>query len=307
MDLRRLRYFTEVVEQGSLGKAAARLGVSQPALTKSLRLLEQELDARLLDRGSTGVSTTAFGKAVYSHARTISAELDHTRRELDRLRGVDQSFVEIGALPSVAGSLLASAVAEAVARAPRLAVRVVEKNHFELLPALRRGEFDFVIGLAEQGGGRIGDPEPNLRRRIILRDRLSIIVRAGHALTQHPHVTARDLIRYAWLFPMIDAVHRPILDQFFRAAGIDPPLAKIESTSVQFTKSVILQSDHVGVLPAHVMMRELAEGSLVPLPLQSDALRRTVAIFHRERHPLSPGARSLIRALERTCRSLRAG
>lgn len=305
MDLRQLRYFAEVVEQGSLGRAAARLGLSQPALTKSLRLMEEELDVKLLERGSTGVSTTAYGKSIYSHARAITAELDHARTEIDRLRGVDHAFVQVGALPSVAGSLLASAVAAASARSSRLAVRVVEKSHFELLPALRRGEFDFVIGLAEQGGGRIGEPEPGMRRRLILRDRLSIIVRADHALTKCDSIGPRDLVNYPWLFPMIDAVHRPILDQFFRAAGVQPPLAKIESTSVQFTKSVILQSDHVGVLPAHVMLRELAEGLLVRLPIQSEALRRSVAIFHRERHPLSTSARVLIRALEQICRPLR--
>ena len=159
------------------------------------------------------------------------------------------------------------------------------------------------FGLAEQGGGIIGEPEPGVRRRIILRDRLSIIVRAGHSLARLTRVSARDLAGYPWLFPMIDAIHRPILEQFFREAGVEPPLAKIESTSVQFTKSVILQTDHVGVLPAHVMGRELAEGLLVRLPVQSDALRRSVAVFHRERHPLSAGARLLIRALEQTCRS----
>ena len=211
-------------------------------------------------------------------------------------------------LPSVAGSLLASAVAAASTRQPKLAVRVVEKNHFELLPALRRGEFDFVIGLAEQGGGRtsLAEPEPGTRRRIVFRDRLSIIVRAGHALARLPHVVARDLTGYPWLFPMIDAVHRPILEQFFREAGVQPPLAMIESTSVQFTKSVILESDHVGVLPAHVMASELAAGLLVQLPIQSDALRRSVAIFHRERHPLSGNARTLIRALERVCKAARS-
>lgn len=303
MDLRQLRYFAEVVEQGSLGKAAVRLGLSQPALTKSLRLLEQELDVKLLERGSTGVSITAFGKTVYSHARAVSAELEHTRMEIDRLRGLDQAFVQIGALPSVAGSLLASAVAAASNRSSRIAVRVVEKNHFELLPALRRGEFDFVIGLAEQGGGRIGEPEPGMRRRIILRDQLSIIVRAGHTLSTRTQVAAKDLVDYPWVFPMIDAIHRPILEQFFRAAAVPPPLARIESTSVQFTKSVILQTDHIGVLPAHVMTRELAEGSLVRLPVQSDALRRSVAIFYRERHPLSASARILIRSLEQACRS----
>jgi DNA-binding transcriptional LysR family regulator len=307
MDLRQLRYFVEVVEQGSLGKAATRLGLSQPALTKSLRLLEQELEVKLLERSSTGVSATVFGKSVYSHARAVGAELEHTRMEIDRLRGLDHAFVEVGALPSVAGSLLASAVAAASAGASRLAVRIVEKNHFELLPALRRGEFDFVIGLAEQGGGRIGELETGMRRRIILRDRLSIIVRAGHALARRTRVEAEDLAGCPWVFPMIDAVHRPVLEQFFRAAGVEPPLAGIESTSVQFTKSVILQSDHVGVLPAHVMVRELREKLLVPLPVQSDALRRSVAVFYRERHPLSAGARVLIRALEQTCRTLRSG
>ena len=299
MELRTLRYFAEVVEQGSLGKAALRLGISQPALTKSLHVLELELDVKLLLRSSTGVTATAFGKSIYAHAKAVGAEVEHARAEIGRLRGQDQGFVLVGALPSIAGGILARAAALAGTRPPALAVRIVEKHNFELLPALRRGEFDFVVGLADHESVELG-----LRRRIILRDQLSIIARAGHPLERAAEVTARELSAYPWVFPMVGSSHRPILEQLFRAAGVEPPLAKIECTSVQLAKTVIQQSDHIGVLPAHVMQHELGAGLLIRLPVCSETLARTIAIFYRDRHPLSSGARALMRAVEFTCHRL---
>ncbi len=291
VELRRLRYLVEAIEQGSIGKAAARLGISQPALTKSLRLLEQELDVPLLERTSTGVAATAYGRALYAHAKAIDAEVGHAQAEIGQLRGKHQGSVHVGSLPSMAGGLLAQAVAAVGRQHPQFAARIVEKMNFELLPGLRRGEFDFVVGLAE-------DPvELGVRSRVILHDELSVIARAGHPLGAREVVREVDLAGFPWLFPMVGASYRHVLEHFFRSAGVEPPASRIETTSVQIIKSVTLQSDYLGVLPAHVMEPEMGEGRLIRLRIRSETLRRTIAIHHRESHPLSAQARALMRAL----------
>ena len=92
MDLRKLQYFIELVEQGSLGKAAEKLHVSQPALTKSLRLLEDELGVRLLDRLPGGVKPTVYGDSLFAHAKAMLAEADHARIEIQKLRGEEPAM-----------------------------------------------------------------------------------------------------------------------------------------------------------------------------------------------------------------------
>jgi LysR family transcriptional regulator, regulator for genes of the gallate degradation pathway len=295
VELRRLRYLVEAIEQGSLGKAAGRLGISQPALTKSLRLLEQELEVPLLERTSAGVAPTEYGRSLYAHAKAVDAEIDHACAEIGQLRGKQQVNVHVGSLPSIAGGILARAVAAVSEQHPQFSARIVEKMNFELLPGLRRAEYDFVLGLADD---RV---ELGIHARVILNDELAVIARAGHPLAGRGVVRAAELAAFPWLFPMVGASHRYVLEQFFRSAGVEPPVAKIETTSVQMIKSVVLHSDHIGVLPMHVMEVEMDEGRLIRLPVQSETLRRRIAIYHRERHPLSPAARALMRAIEATC------
>ncbi len=298
MDLRRLRYLVETIEQGSLSKAAMQLGLSQPALTKSLRLLEEELDVLLLDRTSTGVVATMYGRSLYEHAKAVEAEMAHARTELGLLRGKHGGAVHIAALPSMAG-ILARAVAMAARQHPLFAARIVEKMNFELLPTLRRGDFDFVVGLVEDEPVELG-----VRRRVILRDELAVVVRPEHPLAPRKTVTAADLAHYPWLFSMVGSSQRHVLEQLFQAAGVSPPAAKIDCNSVQFIKSLVSQSDYVGVLPRHVMEPELAAAALCCLPIQSPLLRRQIGIYHRDHHPLSAAARVMMRAIEITCAEL---
>jgi len=295
MDLRRLRYLVEAIEHGSIGKAAAGLGMSQPALTKSLRLLEQELDVPLLERTSTGVAPTAYGRSLYEHAKAVDAVMADAQAEIGQLRGKHEGSVHIGALPSIAGGILAQAVAAVAGQHPNFSARIVEKMNFELLPGLRRAEFDFVVGLA--GGAE----ELGVRSRVILRDELTVIARAGHHLVGRAAISEAELAAQPWLFPMVGSSNRHVLEDFFAAAGVKPPAATIETTSVQMIKSVVLRSDYIGVLPLHVMEHEVAAGLLVPLAVHSPTLRRSIAIHHRDAHPLSASARALMRAIEMVC------
>lgn len=296
MDVKKLLYFTETVDQGSISKAAGRLGISQPALTKSLRELERELRVTLLDRSTSGVTATVYGHSLYAHARAIGAEIDHARDELEQLAGGSGGYVRLGALPSVAGGLIGRALARLSGERSDLRVRVVEKQGFELLPALRRREFDFVVSLADEV-----TPEAGIRHRVILRDRLRIVARRSHPLAREPAVGCADLVRYPWVHPVVGTTYRPILKQLFKGTGIEPPQPAIECGSAQFAKTVMSESDALGLLPAHLIAPEIADGSLVCLPVESDDLARTIAVFYSGVRPLSSAARQVMAAIERSC------
>ena len=238
MDTRKLTHFVEVVDQGSISKAAERLRISQPALTKSLRVLETELDVKLLERSSTGVTVTEFGRSLYAHARAVAAEIEHAHAEIRRLSGGEKGYLRIGVLPSVSSTLLSRAVASLAMREPDLSIYVSEAPHYELMLALRRREFDFVIAMTDRF-----DSDEGLRQRIILRDQLRIIARAGHPLDGKDPVTCADLVGFPWIHPVVGGAHRPILGQLFKDSGIEPPQAQIECASVQFAKSVMANSD----------------------------------------------------------------
>lgn len=296
MNVHDLRQFVEIIDQGSISKAAERLNVSQPALTKRVRNLETALDARLLVRSNTGVIATESGRSLYAHARAVIAEVEHAEAEIRRINGGERGNLRIGVLPSVSSELFAQAIARLTAKDPGLHIHITESPNYELMPALRRREYDFIVAIADRF-----EPDPAVRHRIILRDKLRIIARADHPLAELNTVTCADLVKYPWAHPVVGTTHRPILAQLFKGSGIEPPQAHIECASVQFMTTLIANSDALGLMPAHTIRTELRTNVLCCLPIVSDDFHRTIGIYYNANRPLSPAARTVIREIERSC------
>jgi DNA-binding transcriptional LysR family regulator len=174
MDSRKLLYLATVVEQGSLNKAAKRLNVSQPALSKAMDRLEDGLGVKLLDRGPNGILATAFGELLCSHARLIKEELEFAETRIQKAGERRARVMTVGTLPSLAASVVPLAVGRWRERHPRVLLRVIEKVQVELLFGLLRGDFDFIIAQTE-----FYDLLDGLRQRVIFRDRLRVFARAG--------------------------------------------------------------------------------------------------------------------------------
>lgn len=297
MDVHKLQYFTEVIERGSIGKAATALRVSQPALTKSLRLLEAELDVKLVERLPTGVLPTEYGRSLYAHAKSVLAELAHARTEIAQLKGEETRYVRLASLPSIA-VLVARSVAQSLRNNLDLQVRAVEMQHYQLLPALRRGDVDFVIGLGDNP-----EIEKGIRARILGHDRLRFTVRTGHRLARMAAPALAHLVTYPWVFPIVgtsDFSHA--MRQLFNEAGLKPAIPHVEAGSMQFVKSLILESDCVGILSEHVTDLERRSGQLAALPIESPLLTRTITLYELSAKPASRAAREMMSNVERTFR-----
>lgn len=301
MDSRRLRYFVEIVDQGSLGGAAASLHISQAALSKAVRLLEGELSVSLLHRMANGVSPTSFGRALYDHARAVTDEIVQARAEIARLRDAADSRIALGALPDLGGGLVPRAVARYCGQRPRMQVKVVEDVTQSLVPQLRRGELDFIIGLAIDL-----ENEAGLKRQALFDDSLTVFAARGHPLAGLRTVEAADLGRHPWVFVTRGGSHQARLERFFQSLGAEPPRPQIECTSIQFAKSAIREGEHLGALPAHAVELEVESGGLVALPVRSSTLDRRIALMYLEQRPLSPAARALVQEIRRVWRSSHA-
>jgi DNA-binding transcriptional LysR family regulator len=281
-----------VVEHNSLNKAAAVLGISQPALTKSIALLEQELQVRLLDRTGMGVFPTSFGKSLFEHAKGITAAINHAVHDIQNLRDEDRGVVAVGVLPTL-GNLLAPAIGRFTADHPNHIVRIVERYTYELIPMLRRGEIDFVVGRRASRWG------PGLKQRKFLSDRFQVVVRSNHPLLKLPLATAQELVKFPWIFPLVGGEYRPWFEELFTAVAVDPPRRSIECTSLQLAKSILLTSYSVTVLPQHAIDLELSLKLLSSVKLARELPLRSLAIIRRSDSPSSSAVRALAQQIER--------
>jgi len=145
MNLRQLDYFVRVAEFGSFSKAAARLRIAQPALSRQVRGLEVELRQALLIRNGRGVATTEAGKTLLAHARGILHQMDRAREDLERMRGTPVGRVAVGMPPTVAKLLAAPLVGDFRSRFPRASLRIAVGLSAAIQERLRLGEIDVAL------------------------------------------------------------------------------------------------------------------------------------------------------------------
>jgi len=143
--LEKLRLFLVVLEEGSLRRAAERLHLAQPAITRQLKLLEHELGGQVLERTSAGVRPKNGGHAVAAKAKSLLANYDSTVAELRRLVRGESERLRIGYIESAVQQYLAPALAVLRRAYPKLKVKMLDQTHGEIIIALRQGEIDLAL------------------------------------------------------------------------------------------------------------------------------------------------------------------
>jgi DNA-binding transcriptional LysR family regulator len=250
LDIRQIERFVSVIETGSLSVSARQLGLSQPALSKSMRLLEEELDVLLFERVARGVKPTPAGRAFHERARAIAAELRRACDEIEEIKGGSVGRVAIGVAPGpgILDRVLPPAIQSITATRPSLTVRVVSGALVELLPALRRDELDFIVSVIDHDSA-----DPTLRREVLLRDQVAFVVRPGHPLARAGKVTLEQAIGHRWVLAE-DAISLwQEVEAALIARGSRTLYAPLESNSVRFVKTTILATDYVGLLPSYAL------------------------------------------------------
>ncbi|MSQ69914.1 MAG: LysR family transcriptional regulator [Betaproteobacteria bacterium] len=296
MDLRQIRQFLAAVKHGNLTLAAAELNVSQPALSKSIKLLEQSLGVKLLERGRFGVSPTAFGVALAGHGKVINAEIRHAESEIEALRGARRGHVLMGCGPTEATRLLPLAATRLLKSNPALELSVIDGLNETLMPLVRQGEIDFALSSVP-----VTSSDPDLIHDSLFTETACVVARAGHPLTRRrasgPMLRPNELAGFPWILARRHELERRALDEVFTVAGLAPPEAAIETTSTVLMKAAVLLSDFLTFLPRELMYWEERVGQLVVLNVSAPSWTRSVGITRRRRGALSPASRALVEAL----------
>jgi LysR family transcriptional regulator, regulator of abg operon len=296
MQLNQLRNFIAMVDAGSIRAAARALGISQPAATKSLRALEQELDAVLVQRNTRGVTLTDAGKAFLAHARSVQSELQRARQELAQLAGQRSEAVALG-VASVVGAWLVPPVLERYrADWPNAGVRVVEGTQETLLPLLREGAIDFAVCLRmerESTGG--------FNVRPLARLRLTVVGRKGHPL-RHAR-SLRALADAHWV------MSRPrggtgVLEHAFAAEGVPLPESAVECDSHGLKVAMLAASDSLALVSKPMLAEKSARAVLEEIPLDKPFPLMTFGLYSRAEARPSAAARAFATLLAAHCRQV---
>lgn len=289
-----LNYFIEICRLGSIAQAGLQLGLSQPALSKSVRRLEHIVGARLLDRTNQGVNPTELGRALLKRAHLLVHDLEATCDLLQSMSGAQTGSVAMGIPPTLCHDFLPEVIHLASQQRPGLSFRVSEGLFRHLHPQLQQGELDFIISSPTQAEASSAD----LHYERLGGNVFVACLAAVHPLLASTHIEASCLLDYDWVLVPPPGALRNHLDHVFQQQQLPRIRPKVQTGSTVLSKALIMQQGLIGFLPLEVFALEEAAGQIVRLDLPWLNWQRELTLITRRARSLSPAAHyaaSLIR------------
>lgn len=292
--LRHLHTFVAVAQQGTLGRAAETLNLSQPALSKTLNELEQLTGTRLFERGRLGAQLTVPGEQFLTHAVKVLDALNTAGQALNRKEDTSADVVRIGALPTAALGILPAVIGRFHQQQKSTSLQVATMNNTMLLAGLKSGEIDLGIG-------RMSDPElmSGLNYELLFLESLKLVVRPGHPLLQET-ITLSRVMEWPVVVSPKGTVPRQNAEALLQSQGCKMPAGCIETLSASLSRQLTVDYDYVWFVPSGAVKEDLRQATLVSLPVPTQSAGEPIGILTRVDIPLSTGAQMLIAAIRKS-------
>jgi LysR family pca operon transcriptional activator len=289
--LRQMRVVDAIATHGSLQKAATALGLTQPALTKTLQELEDMLGTRIFERHARGVAPNRAGEAVVAAARRLLAEAHRLEEALDAIGAASSGTIAIGALPVAASGILPGTLAALKERYPAIVVRLVQGTTEQLLPALAAGDIDLVVGRLYEPASPDG-----LQREAIYDEPISVLARAGHPLLARAKVAAADLAGYPLVLPTVTQRVGQEIERVLAGLGL-PAVAPVRSSSVSLIREMLLTTESITVIPRDMLAGDIARGAVAAVAVAFAAAPRPAGLIRAPDRALSSSAEAFVACL----------
>ncbi len=297
--LRHLHCFVAVAQTQYLSRAAEKLNLSQPALSKTLSELERLTQSRLFDRGRQGAQLTPQGERFLSHAVRVLAALDATGHAIADQNGSQQSVLRIGTLPTMVLGLMSQAVGSFQQAYPHIRVQVGTLANTLLLAHLKTGELDLAIS-------RMADPDAmsGLTFELLFLESLVLMVNPAHPLLRET-IALEHVLSYPAIVSPRGTAPRRSADNFLAAEGLSLPSHCIETSSLSLAHQLTQQFDYVWFVPSGAVNHDIGSRQLVALPIACADIAEPVGIVTRQDEILSHEALKLIASVRLAAKQLR--
>ncbi len=293
MKLNQLRDFIAMAEHGSMRAAARVLGVTAPALAKSVAQLEDELHVPLLQRSPRGVVLSDYGRALLERARLIDAEARKVVDEMAQLRGRYEGAVAVGVSPTPAVTIVPDVLMQFRKRFPAVRVSLLSGLYHSHVPALRNGTLDLAIGPVPAAG-----LDADLHSEPLFFNTVVVVARRAHPLTRCRSLAGLADSEWIVTGPATQGPGAAILDAF-RANGLPAPQRIVQCDMAWALPALLGKSDMLCALPLQLLERLPFGASLQTLALRDPLPRYAINLYRRSDSPLLPGAEHFATLLRR--------
>jgi DNA-binding transcriptional LysR family regulator len=284
--LRDLHVFFTVVQRGSMAKAAAQLGVSQPAVSEVIADLEHALGVRLLDRNSQGVEPTIYGRALLKRGTVVFDELKQSIRDIEFLADPTTGEVRIGCAESLASGLLSPVLQQFSMQYPRVVLHVSQMVTPTLdLPDLRERNLDLVLARLGRPLGNGGD---ELNVETIFHDDVVIAAGMQTQWARRQDIDLAELVDEPWILMPPNSWNDVVLADAFRARGLAMPKPALTTFSVHLRVSLLTTGPFLTTFPGSILRLNPGRFAIKVLPIELSAQPWPVAVVTLKNRTLSP-------------------
>jgi DNA-binding transcriptional LysR family regulator len=282
IDPRHLMQLTAIVNAGSYSEAAKRMGLTQPALSRNIRILEKTVGARVLERGRNGVTPTDIGLKLTTHGHTILSSLEQAKGLAEAVSSGGAGELRIGCLQMVVNTVLAAPLEEFVASRPGVRVKAEIGPSPLIQSRLRSGHLDLIImrmTLAEISGG--------VEIEEIMGDELVIVCPKRHRLAKSKDIAKENLSDSRWLV-YSTLVYGADADRILPNLGVKMENVAVETDSQELLFRLLEEGKYLSLLPRRFVKGTRLEDFVAMVALPERIQLRPIGIAYRKPYDLPP-------------------
>jgi molybdate transport repressor ModE-like protein len=283
MKMHQLRDLLAIAETGSINAAARYLGMSQPALSRSIRSLEKDVGTPLLERQATGAALTPMGSLLVRRASAAMNELRCARDEIQQLQGSVFGTVVVCISSMAHLAFLDEILTAFQQRYPGVLLRVIE-GVFPMVDArIRSGAVDLYVGPAPESGA-----PPGLQTENLFNTRRVVLARKGHPLAQAR--TLAELTGASWITTSITSKAEKEFSGVFTGRGLPVPKLAMQAETALTWISAVLSTDMLVMVPDQWVDAPITRHLLAPLPIQESLAGVSMTLVRRSNVPSTPAS-----------------
>jgi DNA-binding transcriptional LysR family regulator len=299
LKLRELRTLIAVAEAGSMGKAAERLHVTQPVVSKTVASLEHTLGVRLLDRTVHGVELTGYGRAVLDCSLAIFDDIHRAIEQIDSITDPTSGVVRVGCSEPEFAGIVPAVIERICARYPRIEVHLVRTDQLTPYRELEERKIDLTIARLDGASA-----EDHLHAEFLFTEPMAIAAGVQSPWARRRRVQLAELADEAWILPPSGSFAAKFVLDAFHAQGLRPPRPAVVCTSTNMRIALLMTGRFLTPVPGATLRIGSKQLMIKALPLQLPHRERSVGIITLKGRSLTPVARKFVECAREVIRPL---
>jgi DNA-binding transcriptional LysR family regulator len=301
LTLRDLNVLMTAVKCGSMGKAAAELSISQPAISKAIADMEQSLGVRLLDRGTRGVEATIYARALLEHSAIAFDELKQAAQHIEFIAHPTSGELRVGSTIAIATGFISAVLDRLSRRYPRISFHISAGEASSIYRALEERRFDLVIVPI------LASPiKEHLHADILYDEPLVVVAGARSPWSRRRKVELAELMDATWALPSSDSLYGSVVAEAFHDHGLGLPRATVLTPVAPLRNALVATGRFLSIVQASALKYGLSDRRIKILPINMSTTRRPIGIITLKNRTLSPVAKLFIDAARGVAKAPRA-